>query len=184
MRTADLQRFRTAMDSTGDAIFLVDRDTMRVVEVNTTASELLGYSREEFLVVGAADLGVGTAAQRETMYDSIIAGHETTHRAETIVRKDGSELPVEVHRHAQPSGAGWIIVEVMRDITERVEADQRLHHLAHYDVLTGLPESHAVLRDPAEDLGPGVDRRLVRGRPVHRPRSLQERERHPGARDR
>ena len=75
----------------------------------------------------------------ETMYDSIIAGHETTHRAETIVRKDGSELPVEVHRHAQPSGAGWIIVEVMRDITERVEADQRLHHLAHYDALTGLP---------------------------------------------
>ncbi len=38
------------------------------------------------------------------MYDSIIAGHETTHLAETIVRKDGSELPVEVHRHAQPTG--------------------------------------------------------------------------------
>ena len=48
-------------------------------------------------------------------------------------------LPVEVHRHAQASEAGWIIVEVMRDITERVEADKRLHQLAHYDALTGLP---------------------------------------------
>ncbi len=138
-RTADLQRFRTAMDSAGDAIFLVDRATMRVVEVNTTASALFGYARDEFLRVGAADLGVGTVADLATMYDSIIAGHETTHRAETIVRKDGSELPVEVRRHAQPAGSGWIIVEVMRDITERVEADRRLHHLAHYDALTGLP---------------------------------------------
>jgi len=44
-----------------------------------------------------------------------------------------------VLRGAQVSGADWIMVEVVHDITERKEAAQRLHQLAHYDVLTGLP---------------------------------------------
>ena len=110
------------------------------------------------LELAAGDLGVGTDSQVELLYDSIIAGDETSRLAETIVRKDGSVLPVEVHRHAQASEAGWIIVEVMRDITERVEADKRLHQLAHYDALTGSAQSHALLRDPAQDADPGDDR--------------------------
>ncbi|MET3131343.1 CheY-like chemotaxis protein [Oxalobacteraceae bacterium GrIS 1.11] len=37
-RTTDLQRFRTAMDATADAIMLVSRASMRFIEVNATAS--------------------------------------------------------------------------------------------------------------------------------------------------
>ncbi|MDP9107953.1 MAG: PAS domain S-box protein, partial [Pseudomonadota bacterium] len=46
-RTADLQRFRTAMDATTDAIMLVQRGSMRFIEVNATACAMLGYSRDE-----------------------------------------------------------------------------------------------------------------------------------------
>ncbi|RYG23141.1 MAG: response regulator, partial [Burkholderiales bacterium] len=49
LRTADLQRFRSAMDATADAIFLINRTSMRIVEANTTTSDMLGYSREELL---------------------------------------------------------------------------------------------------------------------------------------
>ena len=45
--TEDLQRFRSAMDATGDAIFLTNPQTMRYVEVNATACSMLGYTREE-----------------------------------------------------------------------------------------------------------------------------------------
>jgi len=37
------------------------------------------------------------------------------------------------------SGGDWIIVGVMRDISERLAAEMRLQHMAHYDSLTGLP---------------------------------------------
>jgi diguanylate cyclase (GGDEF)-like protein/PAS domain S-box-containing protein len=139
-RTADLQRFRTAMDATADAIFLVERNSMRFVEVNATACTLLGYTRQELLQLGPTATIAAPLEELESLYDALIAGHGSNELMESEVRrKDGSQLTVEMHRQAQRFGADWIIVSVARDITERKAAQQRLHHLAHYDVLTGLP---------------------------------------------
>lgn len=137
-RTVDLKRFRTAMDATDDSIVLVNRTTMRFVAVNATASQMLGYSREELFELGPMTLTSNSGDQLEALYDSIIAGRERTASLETAHRKDGSAFPVEVHRQAQRAGADWIIVAVTRDITERIEAESRLEDLAHFDALTGL----------------------------------------------
>jgi len=136
-RTVELQRFRTAMDSTADAILLVDRDTMLFVEVNATASDMLGYSREELLKLGPRDLEPTSAVPIARPQGG--ARHGTTRSRETVRRKDGSSLAVEAHRHVQRFGDDWIIVSVLRDITEREEASRQLEHLAHFDALTGLP---------------------------------------------
>ncbi|MGZ3159211.1 MAG: response regulator, partial [Burkholderiaceae bacterium] len=45
----DLLRFRMAMNITADAILLLDRDSMRFIDVNDTASRMLMYTREELL---------------------------------------------------------------------------------------------------------------------------------------
>ena len=139
-RTADLQRFRSAMDATADAIFLVQRSSMHFVEVNATACSMLGYTREELLHLCPSALVASSLAELEDLYDAAIAGHSAHGAAEIEVRrKDGSCLQVEMHRHAQRCGSEWIIVGVLRDITERKQAELRLHRLAHYDILTGLP---------------------------------------------
>ena len=139
-RTADLHRFRAAMDATADAITLVDRDTMRFVEVNATACSMLGYSREEFFSLGPVELGSGSRLEVDAIFDALTDGHEASHLRETqLRRKDGSYVQVEVHRHAQRSGKTWLIVGVVRDITERKATEKSLHRLAHYDSLTGLP---------------------------------------------
>jgi diguanylate cyclase (GGDEF)-like protein/PAS domain S-box-containing protein len=139
-RTADLQRFRTALDATADAIMLVNRTTMRFVEFNATACNMLGYTREELFRMGPPQIADATLEQLESEYDALIAGHGTNEPEETQIRRsDGSWLQVEMHGQAQRWGADWIIVRVVRDITERKEAQSRLHHLAHYDPLTGLP---------------------------------------------
>ena len=56
LKLEELQRFRDAMDMSGDAIYLVDRATMRFVDVNRTACLRMGYSREELLQMGPQDL--------------------------------------------------------------------------------------------------------------------------------
>jgi diguanylate cyclase (GGDEF)-like protein/PAS domain S-box-containing protein len=139
-RTADLQRFRTAMDSTADAIMLVNRASMLFVEVNATACTLLGYTRQELFLTGPGGLGEGSCAELEVVYDAVIAGRGANSFSETqLLCKGGAMVEVEVHRKAQYIGGEWIIVSVVRDITERREAAKRLHQLAHFDTLTGLP---------------------------------------------
>jgi diguanylate cyclase (GGDEF)-like protein/PAS domain S-box-containing protein len=137
-RTMDLKRLRTAMDATDDSIVLVNRTTMRFVAVNATASQMLGYSREELFELGPMDLLSTSRDQLEALYDAIIAGRGRTASMETAHRKDGSAFPVEMHRQAQRAGTDWIIVAVARDVTERIESETRLKHLAHFDALTGL----------------------------------------------
>ncbi len=139
-RASDLQRFRAAMDATADAIMLVSRTSMRFVEVNNTVTAMFGYSREELFRMGPSRLNDDELTHLEVLYDAVIAGQHVNRFTESeLRRKDGSHLHVEVHRHAHRSGADWIIVVVMRDITERKEAEKRLHRMAHFDALTGLP---------------------------------------------
>jgi diguanylate cyclase (GGDEF)-like protein/PAS domain S-box-containing protein len=139
-RTVDLQRFRTAMDATADAIMLVSRNTMRYVEVNATACDMLGYTRAEMFMIGPAQLDLTAPDRFESLFDGIIEGHVSKELTEsTLRRKDGSQVQVEVHLQTLHAGTDWIIVAVVRDITERKEAEQRLQHQAHHDALTGLP---------------------------------------------
>jgi diguanylate cyclase (GGDEF)-like protein/PAS domain S-box-containing protein len=139
-RTASLQRFRTAMDATGDAIFLVDSSSLTFVEVNLTASRMFGYTREEFLGLGSVSLNAATQIELERLRDAIVGGPLSERLTEAkIRRKDGWHLPVEIHRQAQTSGTDSITVGVVRDITEREEAHLRLYQMAHHDALTGLP---------------------------------------------
>ena len=138
-RTVDLQRFRVAMDATAEAIVMVDRTTGSLVEVNTTACSMLGYSRQELFELGPTAIWTESDERLEEMYDELIADGSTGEVIDLLLRKDGSTIPVEIHRHAQQFGDGWVIVGVFRDITDRKESERLLHHQAHYDQLTGLP---------------------------------------------
>ena len=139
-RTIDLERFRSAMDASGDAIFLVNRSSMQLIEFNRRACQVLGYTPEELLRMTPADLSDQTIEELKGLYDQIIAGTGPIEPAESRIRcKDGSFLEVEVHRQAYKTGDDWIIVGIARDITQRKENDQRMLQMAHYDTLTGLP---------------------------------------------
>ena len=139
-RTADLQRFRTAIDATGDAIFLIDQETQRFVEVNETACTMLGFTRYEFLAIDSYGFSASLIEQVQNIAQAMSAGHAEQRLAEIeLLGKDGLRIPVEVNRMAHQFGASWVVVAVVRDITERKKVEARLHQLAHFDPLTGLP---------------------------------------------
>ncbi|HEY0489672.1 MAG TPA: EAL domain-containing protein [Telluria sp.] len=136
----DLRRFRTAMDATGDAIFLIDRAINSFVDVNATACRMLGYERPEFLATGATGLHVEVRSRLRDLLGKLEGGEHAEAMAELIVeRRDGSTVSVEVQRRTLRSGSNWILVAVARDITERKHAQEQLVQLAHFDTLTGLP---------------------------------------------
>ncbi|MES2932127.1 MAG: EAL domain-containing protein, partial [Pseudomonadota bacterium] len=138
----DLQRFRMAMDSTADGIFLLDCAAMRIVDVNDTACRMFGYSREELYGMSPIQLGI---AADEHVFDSLdvhhgeIAIREIIESQLSVAHKGGALFHVEIERKIVRSSEQLIMVVVIRDITERKEAEQKLVRMAHYDVLTGLP---------------------------------------------
>jgi diguanylate cyclase (GGDEF)-like protein/PAS domain S-box-containing protein len=139
-RAADLLLFRAAMDVTADAILLVNRNTMRLIEVNATACKMFGYTRDELLQISPAELGMSSIQELESDYDEIVANHNPEALTETqMQRKNGTWMQVDVRQHAHHSDESWIIVNFIRDIAERKEVEKRLHRMAHYDALTGLP---------------------------------------------
>ncbi len=131
-REEDLRRFRLAMDNSADMVVLIDRATMRFVDVNRTICRLLGYSREELLQMGPQDVLPVSRKELEKAYDSLIAtpsvktgvlssGMRSHYRC-----KDGTLLPFESTRRALRSGDTHIIAAVSRDIRERIASEAAL----------------------------------------------------------
>jgi len=130
-REEDLQRFRVAMDASADAIYLVDRASMRFVDVNEAACRMRNLTREKLLALGPAGALSMPREELERTYDSIIAGGPGGEPVEMLRRrKDGTQVWVELRRRAQRSGESWMIVTVVRDITEHKQAEQALRESA------------------------------------------------------
>jgi diguanylate cyclase (GGDEF)-like protein/PAS domain S-box-containing protein len=123
----NLRRLNVAMNATADAIYLVDRTSMRFIYVNDTACRMQSRTREELLALGPDGVLSISRADLERVYDSIIAGGPGTEPLEMQrQRKDGSQVWVELRRRAQRLGEGWMIVTVVRDITERKRAERSM----------------------------------------------------------
>jgi PAS domain S-box-containing protein len=81
---------------------LVADDEMRYVAANATATELLGYTREELLQRRIPDIAGYPEAEGE--FEAMIAAGELVGRT-TVTRKDGTKLSLR-HRSSETRIAG------------------------------------------------------------------------------
>jgi diguanylate cyclase (GGDEF)-like protein/PAS domain S-box-containing protein len=120
-------RFRAAMDASADLMLLIDRSSMRYIDVNDAACRALGYSREELLALGPPDIFSKSREELAQLYDRMFAGELVAPTVEGVYRcKDGSQLPIEAYPRAVRSAAGDVIVSIARDIRERKRAEELL----------------------------------------------------------
>ena len=157
-RTAELARFRGAMDATPDAIFLIDTASMATVDVSDGACRMLGFSRDALMRIDPVALGLASRAQIERLMGHTGAQEgeaRETDIVETELLRAGGEgsVPVEISWKLQDLGHSRILIAVVRDISERLHAAERLRHAASYDALTGLPNRPLFF----ENLGAAID---------------------------
>ena len=140
-----MRRFRIAMETSLDGIFLMDFETFHYLDVNETGCKMLGYSRDELLIMRTMDSNPGiTEAEQRRRFDAAKAlGSDrvmTEPEGRFMRRRDGSTFPIEVGRRYMRIGEQEIIVGIARDITERKQAEQKirtqLEHLSLLDQIT------------------------------------------------
>jgi diguanylate cyclase (GGDEF)-like protein/PAS domain S-box-containing protein len=132
-----LRRFRVALDNSADMILLVDRASMRYVDVNETACRLLGYSREELIGMHPQDVLPVSGPELEKSYDELIADPSIKGGLNSHYRcKDGTTLPFESARHVLRSGDGYLIAAISRDIRERQRAEAALRDSERFSKMT------------------------------------------------
>jgi diguanylate cyclase (GGDEF)-like protein/PAS domain S-box-containing protein len=125
-----VRRFAAAMDATADAIYLVDRTSMRFVHVNEAACRMQGESRAGLLAREPAGVFASSREDLERLYDALIESGVEAEALEVPHRRtDASKGWLELRCHAQRTADEWTIVTLVRDITERKEAETRIIHL-------------------------------------------------------
>jgi len=155
------KRFRLLVEHAADAFFLHDADT-RILDVNRRACESLGYTREELLSLSVQDFDHAFSSSAVDNWQRLVPGEpETVERVH--VRKDGTTFPVEVRLGVIELGERRLYLALVRDVTERKQAEEMLARRA-MQLQTGAEISRAAgsIVDPKELMAKVVD--LIRER--------------------
>lgn len=121
-RTAELResemQYRTLFEAIADAVFLIDRKTGSILDVNPAATRLYRFSREEFLQMTATDVSAEPEKTASALHDPDPFIPLRYHR-----RKDGGVFPVEFTANSFETRGRTAIIAAARDITGRLQAE-------------------------------------------------------------
>ncbi|MDO8283095.1 MAG: PAS domain S-box protein [Thermodesulfovibrionia bacterium] len=122
------EQFRMLFDSAVDGIFILGMQG-NFLDVNRTAHERLGYTKDEMLSLNIRELdppefAVHVPKRLEQIRKQDYAIFESAH-----CRKDKSIMPVEVNSRVIDYKGQQVFFSVIRDITERKKAEAERNHL-------------------------------------------------------
>ncbi|WP_311223076.1 MULTISPECIES: EAL domain-containing protein [unclassified Acidovorax] len=141
------ERMRKFFRATDEAI-VFHRDGL-VEDVNEAVTRLLGYTLQE--VQGRATLSFVSDEYRAQAEEYVLAAREHSYEA-TVLHKDGRLIPVEIVGKTMPDAGGNYRIAVLRDITARKQAQERLEFMSQHDSLTQLPNRRHLMAQLSQTL--------------------------------
>ncbi len=131
-------KFRELFENISDSLTIFDFETLKFEDANRATLDLYGYTKEEYLKLNALDV----SAEPQVTKESIIQNSKCSSWQKIPLRyhkkKDGAIFPVEI-----TSGIFYIdgkkkVIGAVRDISERVKAQQKLIQAQKMDSIGNL----------------------------------------------
>lgn len=134
----DLSFYRDFFQLSPDGYVIFD-DKGLIIDVNTSAIRLYKYERIEFLSRSAADIIFGKSMSMFEQFKAEVRS-KGSYFNETVDHDSmGRIFSAEVNGIRMMDDGNEYFVAVVKDITERKRVIEKLEYMAHYDILTGLP---------------------------------------------
>ncbi|MFA9406874.1 MAG: PAS domain S-box protein, partial [Anaerolineales bacterium] len=152
-------RYRSIFEGVQDAIVVVKHDGS-IVDINTRASEMYGWSREDFTKKTLFDLSIPD--NKESLEPILDQDHPLENPIEAInIRSDGEVFPVEINARFHNINGDSVVLAVVRDITERRKAEKQLEEEALEHAAASIIRSSLdyadVINKITEQMGQAVD---------------------------
>jgi len=169
------EKFRAISVSAQDSIIMIDNEG-NISFWNEAAERIFGYSRQEAL---GQEMHIFLAPERyHDAYREGFGRFKTTGQGVGVgktlelvaVRKDGTEFPIELSLSALKLKDSWHAIGIVRDITERKQAEEKLklYHqifMGSSDIISITnPEGYTIERNPTHQQYSGYSDEEVIGR--------------------
>ena len=129
--------FDLLIDKAWDIIFFVRYSDGSIIRVNNSAINTYGYSETELLNMHIAD--IRDPATHHELSQQLSKAFENGTRFETLHRKkDGTVFPVEVSSAGISINNEFILMSIIRDISERRNLELQQIYASTHDMMTGL----------------------------------------------
>ncbi|OJX78283.1 diguanylate cyclase [Magnetospirillum sp. 64-120] len=137
------ERLQGVLASVAEGIVTIN-DSGRIESANPAAERMFGFSRGKLVGREMVELLPESARERHNrFFDAYMSGLFPTLMGRQVeglgLRQDGSSFPMEISVSELRHGRHRLFTAILRDISERKEAEDRIRRLAHHDTLTGLP---------------------------------------------
>ena len=140
----DRSIYKTLFESSADAVLLFGAG--RFLDCNIAAVKMLGYTdKQGFLNTHPCQISPDIQADGRESFEKAndmiaIAFEQGSNRFSwDHMKQNGEVIPVDVVLTPIRFAGKDFLQVVWRDITERRKQEEKLEHIAHYDVLTHLP---------------------------------------------
>jgi len=124
------EKYRQLFENDSDAVMIFDSETRQFEDANPATLKLFGYTKEEFIGLTAEHISAEKDQTRVSLEKLSRAGTRNMQvPLRYFIRKDGSTFPGEISAGKFFSGGRQKIIGSVRDITDRIQAEDKIRAL-------------------------------------------------------